>query len=60
VKQQQLPLSGVQRATLRDVERDHVLRVLVLTENNKSEAARVLGIDRRTLHRKLQRYAEAA
>jgi len=37
---------------LETVERRHIERVLELTEGNKSAAAKILGIDRRTLHRK--------
>jgi two-component system response regulator HydG len=39
-----------------EVERRHVLRVLDALQWNKAEAARVLGINRATLYRKLQRY----
>lgn len=41
------------------VERRHIDRVLAIVEGNKSHAARVLGFDRRTLYRKLARYAAA-
>jgi transcriptional regulator with GAF, ATPase, and Fis domain len=34
------------------MERRHITRVLKLTGNNKSEAAKILGIDRKTLQRK--------
>jgi transcriptional regulator with GAF, ATPase, and Fis domain len=34
------------------VERRHIARVLKLTGGNKSEAARILGLDRKTLQRK--------
>ncbi len=40
--------------TLRDVELDHIQRVLDHVEGNKSEAARILGIDRKTLREKLK------
>jgi DNA-binding NtrC family response regulator len=42
--------------TLEEVEREHVERVLALCGWNRSRAARVLGIDRRTLFTKIQRY----
>jgi DNA-binding NtrC family response regulator len=42
--------------TLDEVERRHILHVLDALEWNKAEAARVLGINRATLYRKLQRY----
>jgi len=43
-------------ASLFDVERRHVLRVLEAADGNKSRAARILGIDRKTLHARLLRY----
>jgi two-component system response regulator HydG len=45
-----------QRMTLQQVEKEYILDVLRLTGNNKSRAAEILGIDRRTLHRKLDEY----
>lgn len=39
-----------------EVERRYVGRVLEATGGNKAEAARILGFDRTTLYRKLQRY----
>jgi DNA-binding NtrC family response regulator len=42
--------------TLAEVERDHVERVLGLCHWNRSAAARVLGIDRRTLFSKIRAY----
>ena len=42
--------------TLEDVERRYVLHVLEVVRGNKSLAAKVLGLDRRTLYRKLERY----
>jgi two-component system response regulator HydG len=41
---------------LEEVERRYVLRVLEATGGNKTLAARVLGLDRKTLHRKLERF----
>jgi transcriptional regulator with GAF, ATPase, and Fis domain len=43
-------------ATLRDLERAHIARVMQRTAGNKKEAARVLGIDRSTLYAKLKAY----
>ena len=40
--------------TLESVERKHILRVLGLEGGNKSAAARVLGVSRKTLERKCQ------
>ncbi|MEZ4382922.1 MAG: sigma-54 dependent transcriptional regulator [Nannocystaceae bacterium] len=42
--------------TLEAVERAHILRVLKAVDNNKSRAARILGIDRKTLLSRLHRY----
>lgn len=42
--------------SLADVERRHITRVLARTGGNKQAAARILGIDRTTLQRKLERY----
>jgi DNA-binding NtrC family response regulator len=47
---------GATRATLDEVARSYVLQVLDQVRGNKSEAARVLGIPRRTLYRMLERY----
>ncbi|MFH1480672.1 MAG: sigma-54 dependent transcriptional regulator [Pseudomonadota bacterium] len=41
---------------LDEVEKVAILRMLELTGGNKSEAARRLGITRRTLHKKLKKY----
>jgi DNA-binding protein Fis len=39
------------------IERRHILRIMRLVKGNKSRAARLLDIDRRTLYRKLSQYA---
>jgi DNA-binding NtrC family response regulator len=41
---------------LRDLEREHIRRLLKRFPANKSEVARILGIDRKTLREKLRRY----
>jgi len=41
--------------TLADAEMDQIRRVLAATGGNKSRAARILGIERKTLYRKLER-----
>ncbi len=43
---------------LEDVERRYILHVLEATGNNKTLTARVLGLDRKTLYRKLQQYGQ--
>ncbi len=42
--------------SLAELERAHIHRVLASVKGNKSRAAYVLGLDRRTLYRKLKRY----
>lgn len=44
--------------SLEEVERRHVLAVLAATGGNRSAAARVLGIERKTLSRKLKAWGE--
>ncbi len=39
-----------------DVEREHILRTLRSVGGNKAETARSLGLDRKTLYRKLREY----
>jgi two-component system response regulator HydG len=44
--------------TLEDVEKNVILNTLAAVEGNKSEAARRLGITRKTLHKKLKQYGK--
>ena len=41
--------------TLEDAEREQIRKVLAATGGNKSRAAQILGIERKTLYRKLER-----
>lgn len=43
--------------TLEELERQYVRQVLRQLRGNKAAAARALGIDRRTLYRKLEKWA---
>lgn len=52
------PADGDLLPTLDQLERRYIQRVLRLVRGNKSAAARTLGIDRRTLYRKLARFEE--
>ncbi len=45
--------------TLEELERKYVLRVLDSLSGNKAAAARILGIERKTLYRMLERWGEA-
>ena len=40
--------------TLKEIEKKHILKVLAATNNNKSQAAKILQIDRKTLSEKLK------
>ncbi len=51
---QEEPRQGAVR-TLADVEQDYARRILGLVDGNKSAAARLLGVDRKTLRRVLSR-----
>jgi DNA-binding NtrC family response regulator len=42
--------------TLEDLEKEHIASVLKATEGHKSQAAGILGIDRKTLYQKVKKY----
>lgn len=42
--------------TLKELEKEHILKVLVLAEGNKRKAAEILGVERKTLYNKLSAY----
>jgi DNA-binding NtrC family response regulator len=46
--------------TLQEMERRYILKVLEAVGDNKSAAARILGVDRRTLYRKLDAFEAEA
>ncbi len=50
------PLAETRVPTLEEVEREHVARVLGQCAGNKLRAARLLGIPRATLYRKIERF----
>jgi transcriptional regulator with PAS, ATPase and Fis domain len=43
--------------TLEELEREYILRVVAAERGNKTRAAQRLGLDRKTLYRKLEEYA---
>lgn len=46
--------------TLRDLEKDYIGFLLEVTDDNRAEASRILGISRSTLYHKIRRYDLAA
>ena len=44
-------MTGAATKTLAEIKREHIERVLAQTGGNKTEAAKILGVDRRTLIR---------
>jgi DNA-binding NtrC family response regulator len=49
------PEATLQMLTLAEYGRRHILAAIELAAGNRSHAARLLGVDRRVLHRRLQR-----
>jgi DNA-binding NtrC family response regulator len=49
------PADAESSATLREVERQQIVRALLEAQGNRSHAARALGIERKTLYKKAQR-----
>jgi DNA-binding NtrC family response regulator len=54
------PIKSNPSIRLDDLERQHILKVLASVGGNKAKAASILGIDRTTLHRKLQKLHDEA
>jgi two-component system, NtrC family, response regulator HydG len=52
--------SGAEIVSLDEVERQHILRAIELSAGNKTVAAQMLGINRRTLQRRLRHFATGA
>ena len=54
------PSGELLRTPLAEIEKRHILRVLSSTGGNKTRAAKILGIDTKTLYNKLKAYGAAA
>ena len=54
------PAGDILQTPLAEVEKRHILRVLSSTGGNKTRAAKILGIDTKTLYNKLKAYGAAA
>jgi DNA-binding NtrC family response regulator len=50
------PYSSAALRSLEEVEREHILAVVQHVDGNRQRAAEILGIDRKTLQRKLRRF----
>ena len=48
--------AGIAGRRLADIEREHIIRTLGAVAGNKAAAARVLGVNRKTLYRKLTQH----
>lgn len=48
-------ISSVKRTSIKNIEWEHIHKILVETDFNISESARILGMHRRTLARKLEK-----
>lgn len=53
-------MSKIKVQTLKELEAERISEVLEATDGNKTEAAKLLGIHRVTLHRKLAKYERRA
>jgi len=49
-------LNDEKQKTLADVEKNHILQTLRTVNGNRVQAAKILGVDRRTLYNKLRQY----
>lgn len=53
------PEGDLLRLPLAEIEKRHILRVLNSTDGNKTRAAKILGIDTKTLYNKLKAYGSS-
>ena len=52
-----MPSDAIELIPLREIARRHIEQVLEACHGNRTDAARVLGVDRKTLYRKLLKYS---
>jgi two-component system response regulator AtoC len=55
-----LPVAGEEIMTLAEIEKRHIMHVVASVGGHRSRAAQILGLDRKTLYRKLERYGVEA
>ena len=53
-------MTDVEMIPLREIQRRHILAVLEMCGGNRTEAARILGVDLKTLYRKLQKWGASS
>ena len=54
ITQKTLPLR--KSKTLEEIEKDHIMAVISKTDGNQTKASKILGINRKTLYKKIQKY----
>ncbi len=55
-RQEKIPLFSLQQVSA-EAEKDHILKILRVTQGNRSKAAEILGVSRKTLWEKINNYA---
>jgi two-component system response regulator AtoC len=55
-QQKKIPLFSLQQICV-EAEKDHILKILRVTQGNRSKAAEILGVSRKTLWEKINNYA---
>jgi transcriptional regulator with PAS, ATPase and Fis domain len=55
-QQNKIPLFSLQQVCV-EAEKDHILKILRVTQGNRSKAAEILGVSRKTLWEKINNYA---
>jgi hypothetical protein len=54
------PDGSILKTPLAEIEKRHIFRVLASTKHNRTQAAKILGIDTKTLYNKLKAYNASA
>ncbi len=55
-KQKKIPLLSLQQVSI-EAEKDHIVKILRVTQGNRSKAAEILGVSRKTLWEKINNYS---
>ena len=54
------PVDGAREATLAEIEANYISKILAATKGNKTEAAQILGISRKSLYERIARRSDLA